>query len=37
MEKEFKNLVDSLRSKLDKDEINVYDFYEEIVLYADSL
>jgi len=37
MEQEFKNLVDSLRSKLDKDEINVYDFYEEIVLYADSL
>jgi len=37
MEQEFKNLVDSLRSKLDKDEINVYDFYEEIILYADSL
>lgn len=37
MDEEFKNLVDSLRSKLDKDEITVYDFYEEIVLYADSL
>jgi len=37
MEKEFKNLVDSLRSKLDDDKISVYDFYEEIVMYADSL
>ena len=37
MELEFKNLVDSLRSKLDKDEINVYDFYEEVVLFVDSL